>query len=484
MNKLWVRLALAFGVVTAIAIFIAALLANRQVSTGFLRFMMHDQMSSTLEPLLIEYYAANGAWTGVETVFDTTRGQGGMGQGRGIQQGRPNLALADATGQVVYSRPGENGLAQLSAEEMASAVPLEWQGQPIGFLQASPPGQAELTGSAQAFLNQINRSLLQAGLIAGVMGGLIGVVIAWRLSAPLGRLATAARHISQGQLDQRVPVKGTDELTDLAQAFNGMAAYLQQAETLRRNLVADVAHELRTPLSVIQGNLRAILDDVYPLDKAEIASIYDETLILNRLISDLRELAQAEAGQLGLNIQPTELFPLIEGTTDLFTELSGEKGVELNVTLPQNLPDVLIDPDRTRQILQNLLSNALRHTPAGGSIEVRVKSSPLTPHFSIQGDAPRLDANENNFILVTVTDTGPGIPGQDLPHVFDRFWRAEKSRSREQGGLGLGLAIARQLVEAQGGRIGAASDGLPGQGSCFWFTLPVALQASRIRSSA
>lgn len=479
MNKLWVRLALAFGVVTAIAIIIAALLANRQVSTEFRLFVMHDQMRSSQGPLLIEYYAANGSWSGVEAVIDSTPRQGGMGMGHGMQLGRPNLVLADATGQVIYSRSDETGLTQLNAKEIAEAIPLEWQGQLIGYLQASPPGQTELTGPAQAFLNQINRSLLQAGLIAGILGVLIGVVIAWRLSAPLGRLATAARHISQGELDQRVPIKGTDELTDLAQAFNEMAAYLQEAETLRRNLVADVAHELRTPLSVIQGNLRAILDDIYPLDKEEIASIYDETLILNRLISDLRELAQAEAGQLSLNIQPTALSPIIEATTDLFTELSREKGIELNVTLPQNLPDVLIDPDRTRQILQNLLFNALRHTPAGGRIDVRVKPSPLSPHLNKQGDTPLIDANEDTFILVTVTDSGPGIPEYDLAHVFDRFWRADKSRSREQGGLGLGLAIARQLVEAQEGQIGVESEGIPGRGSCFWFTLPVALYNNR-----
>jgi signal transduction histidine kinase len=298
-------------------------------------------------------------------------------------------------------------------------------------------------------------------------------------------LATAARRISQGQLDQRVPVNGADEVAGLAQAFNDMAANLQQAETLRRNLVADVAHELRTPLSVIQGNLRAILDDVYPLEKSEIAAIYDETLILNRLINDLRELAQAEAGQLSLNIQPTELTPLIEGAADLFVELTREKAVNLEVTLPDNLPLVLADPDRTQQILFNLLTNALRHTPEGGTIGVLVdeaESGQSSKGAEGQGSdflsahpSPKFtNHTPATLIRVSITDTGPGIPAEDLPHVFDRFWRADKSRSREQGGSGLGLAIARQLVEAQGGQIRVESDGVSGQGSRFWFTLPIA----------
>jgi two-component system OmpR family sensor kinase/two-component system sensor histidine kinase BaeS len=313
-----------------------------------------------------------------------------------------------------------------------------------------------MTAAAQAFLDQINRTLIQAGLIAGLLAVVMGIIMARGLSAPLGRLALAARRISHGELDQRVPVQGADEIADVAGAFNEMAAHLQESETLRRNLVADVAHELRTPLSVIQGNLQAILDDVYPMDKTEIAAIYDETLILNRLINDLRELAQAEAGQLSLNVQPTDLASLIETGADAFAELSREKNVALNVDISDGLPVLPADSDRIRQVLHNLLSNALRHTPDGGTI--RVTATKIEQPAQIK---------------VTVADTGSGIPAKGLPHVFDRFWRADRSRSREHGGSGLGLAIARQLVEAHGGQIGVDSEGVPGQGSQFWFTLPV-----------
>jgi two-component system OmpR family sensor kinase/two-component system sensor histidine kinase BaeS len=339
-------------------------------------------------------------------------------------------------------------------------------------------------------LRQFNLSLWQASLIAGGLGMLLGLGIARGLSAPLARLATAARHISRGDLSQRVPVSGSDEVADLARAFNEMATGLEQAETLRRNMVADIAHELRTPLTVIQGNLQALLDEVYPLEKSEIAAVYDETLILNRLVNDLRELAQAEAGQLSLNLQPVALTPLVKAAAELFEELAREKKINLNLILPTDLPPVLADSDRVRQVLHNLLANALHHTPEGGVIGVvvdrpaefeqggRGAEEQESNMSSLGGRRPALSLANGSAISgqlrVTITDTGAGISAEDLPHVFNRFWRADKSRSREQGGSGLGLAIARQLIEAQGGHIGVESESVPGRGSRFWFTLPVA----------
>ncbi|MBN1991059.1 MAG: HAMP domain-containing protein [Anaerolineae bacterium] len=461
MNKLWIRLTLAFGLVATLAIIIAAVLSQYQLSTQFRRFMNRSQMMDTnLGLALAQYHAENGAWEGVETVFNQAHSPSmGMGQGRSMRHGAPKFILADPAGQVVYTEPGAHAPPQLNRQEIAQALPLTWQNQTIGYLtvDATTTQMMMLSAPAQAFLDQINRLLLQTSLIAGILAVLMGVMMARGLSAPLGRLATAARRISRGELDQRVSVKGVDEVTGLAQAFNEMAVNLQEAETLRRNMVADIAHELRTPLSVIQGNLQAILDDVYPLDKAEIAAIYDETLILNRLINDLRDLARAEAGQLSLNLQPTGLPLLITNAADMFAELTREKKITLTVLSPPGLPPVLADPDRIRQVLHNLLTNALRHTPEDGAIEINLAET-----------EPR------GQLKVTVTDTGPGIPPEDLPHVFDRFWRADRSRSREMGGSGLGLAIARQLVEAQGGQIGVESDGTSGWGSRFWFTLPVA----------
>jgi two-component system OmpR family sensor kinase/two-component system sensor histidine kinase BaeS len=462
MNRLWVRLALAFGLVTLVAVIVAALLANYQVSSDFRRYVFHNQMlESTLPPTLTDYYTSNGSWAGVESVLANIRGPGmgmgrgqgqGQGQGTGRGMGSPGFALADAAGQIIYSSTGERVGGYFNDAELTGAVTIAVQGQPVGYLAGASPGnQLALTAEAEAFLGQINQSLLQAGLIAGVLGVLLGAVIARGLSAPLGRLATAARSIAHGQLSQRVPVSGATELADLAVAFNEMAENLEQAETIRRNMVADVAHELRTPLSVVQGNLRAILDDVYPLEKEEIASIYDETLVLNRLISDLRELAQAEAGQLSLNLDECRLSPLVSGMADRFRELARENGISLSTNIPANLPAIQADEDRVRQVLHNFLSNALRHTPANGQITIAAKTLP-------------------DAVQVSVRDTGSGIAPDDLPHVFNRFYRADKARSREQGGSGLGLAIARQIIKSHGGQVGVTSE--IGTGSRFWFTLP------------
>jgi two-component system OmpR family sensor kinase len=459
MNKLWARLTLAFGLVTMAAVIIAALLANYQVGVNFRQFMAHGQVMSTTIPMLADYYAENNSWQGVEPIFETLHSQGGGnggGNGRGMRYGAPKLILADAAGQIIFDESGSRTTEQLSRAELAEALPIENNGQTMGYLLPLGQSQFELTGAAQSFLNEVNRSLLQAALIAAGLGVLIGWIMARGLSAPLVQLAAAARRLAQGQFDERVSVRGAEELTDLAGAFNEMAANLQQADSLRRNLVADIAHELRTPLSIIQGNLQAILDDVYPLDKTEIADIFDETIMLNRLISDLRELAQAEAGQLQLHRQPTDLLLLVKTVTDLFGESAREKEITLQTALSPKIPSLPADADRLRQVLHNLLGNAVRHTPAGGVVTVAADL--------INGD---------ESVQISVTDTGPGIAPEDLPHVFDRFWRADKSRAREYGGSGLGLAIARQLVEAHGGQIGVRSPGASGPGSQFWFTLPM-----------
>jgi two-component system OmpR family sensor kinase/two-component system sensor histidine kinase BaeS len=292
------------------------------------------------------------------------------------------------------------------------------------------------------------------------LGLLLGVVIARGLAAPLSRLSDAARQIARGKLDLRLSLAGPAEVADVAQAFNEMAAGLQQSEQLRQHMIADVSHELRTPLTVIQGNLRAILDDVYPLEKAEIATIYDETLLLSRLVGDLRELAQAEAGQLALNPQPVEVAPLIRSAIVPFEATASGQGVALTIDMPEHPPAVVADADRVRQVLHNLIANALRHTPAGGSIAISA------------AEAGGHTASAQAFVTFTVADTGQGIAAADLPHVFERFWRTDRSRSREQGGSGLGLAIAKQIVEAHGGQIGVTSR--VGVGSQFWFRLPIA----------
>jgi two-component system OmpR family sensor kinase/two-component system sensor histidine kinase BaeS len=308
-------------------------------------------------------------------------------------------------------------------------------------------GMPMMMQADQDFLNQLRGTLVIAAVVAGGIGVLLGVIISRTIAAPLANLANAAHDFAAHRWERRVPVEGATEIGEVAHAFNAMADELQRAETLRRNLMADIAHELRTPLTVMQGSLRALLDGVYPLKLKEIASLYDETRLLNRLVTDLRELALAEAGQLPLNMQSLELVPILQQVTNQFS--AAVEAQNTRVILESSPIQVCADADRLTQVLHNLLANALHHT-SDGTITVSTETI-------------------SEFARVKVQDTGSGIEPEDLPHVFDRFYRADDARSRTTGGAGLGLAIAKAWVEAMGGQIGVEST--PGQGSTFWFTL-------------
>ena len=333
----------------------------------------------------------------------------------------------------------------------------------IGFLlRPSPPAdrpapnaeqQLEFRERAAEFLT---RSLLTLVVTSSVVGIAAGVWMSRRMTAPLGELAKGTETVGAGDLTYRVAPQGSEEMVALAQSFNQMASKLEEGERLRQNLLADVAHELRTPLTVLQGNLRAILDDVYALDKAEVARLYDQTRHLHRLVSDLHELAQAEARQLPLNLQTTDLVWLVEDAVAIFQPIAEAEEVHLQVDLPNLAVLVQIDQARITQVLQNLLVNALRHTPVGGQITVRLLVS----------------KEREDQVTIAIQDTGDGIEADHLSYLFNRFYRTDGARDRDAGGAGLGLAIVRALVEAHGGTVAAQSPGR-GQGSTFTLTLPL-----------
>ncbi|RLT43575.1 MAG: HAMP domain-containing protein [Chloroflexi bacterium] len=306
--------------------------------------------------------------------------------------------------------------------------------------------------SPSDFIQEVSFFLLQIALSVGVLGLIFGVLASRTLAAPLNRLAVAARAIGARNLDYRVPVQGSDEIREVAESFNKMAADLQSAESLRRNLLADVAHELRTPLTVLQGNLQAILDDVYPLDKSEVVRLHDQTRHLHRLVNDLHELAQAEAHQLLLHKQTVDPNSLAQAAVDFFGPVAEEKGVALRLEISGETPSIQSDRARLMQVMQNLLNNALRHTQSGGEIVVSVAIQP-------------------GGVEIAVQDTGEGILAEDLPHIFERFYRSGKARDRDNGGTGLGLAIVRALVEAHDGRVTVTSGGRSA-GSRFVLYLP------------
>ena len=268
-----------------------------------------------------------------------------------------------------------------------------------------------------------------------------------RLAVPLGDLIDAAESVEAGDYSARVRPRGPRELRSLARAFNAMSTRLETSEEQRQRLLADVTHELRTPLTIMQGNLEALLDGLYPADAQHLEPILDETRVISRLVDDLRTLSLAEAGALTLHREPTDIGQLVADSVGSFRPQADGAGVALVTAIDAALPQLEVDPVRLREVLSNLLSNALRYTPSGGS--VRVAASTLDRH-----------------VRVSVHDTGPGIAADALPHVFDRFYKSEESR-----GAGLGLAIAKSLVVAHGGEIEAVS--AAGQGTDMRFTLPI-----------
>lgn len=285
------------------------------------------------------------------------------------------------------------------------------------------------------------------------VGILVGTISSWGLAAPLQNLAVAARAVGSQDLSQRIEIRGTSEVREVAMAFNAMAEALEEADIQRNNMLADIAHELRTPLTVLQGNLRAILDDVYELDKIEMARLYDQTRQLSRLVDDLHDLSLLEANQFSLTFSEQDLADVISDVGAIYLPIAEDMGINLKLDIQEGVSPIQGDCSRLTQCLNNLLNNALQYTPRGGEITISLEE---------QGDQ----------VIILVSDTGTGIAPQHLPHVFDRFYRVDPDRNRQTGGSGLGLAITQALVQAHGGEIQADSPG-KGLGSTFTIAFPV-----------
>ena len=453
MNRLWVRLSLAFTAVVLLGFGAVVFGTLSLTSEQRIQSLLLNQFERPrgLVDSAAQYYKDHGSWDGVDTLMDGARSTLFPGSvGRGI------LLLLDANGRVVYSSlPPE----KLPPTPLWAGRPIVIDGKMVGSIDfVAPPGDNRTAPwtwdrtSPSDFIQEMSFFLLQIALVVGVLGLIFGVLASRGLAAPLNRLAVAARAIGARNLDYRVPIQGSTEVREVAESFNKMAADLQSAESLRRNLLADVAHELRTPLTVLQGSLQAILDDVYPLDKSEMMRLHDQTRHLHRLVNDLHELAQAEAHQLLLNKQELDLERLAQEAVDFFGPVAEEKGVVLHMSTRASAVPIQGDRARLMQVLQNLLNNALRHTPEEGEIEVSVTA-------------------QAGGVEIAVSDTGEGITAEDLPHIFERFYRSGKARDRDSGGTGLGLAIVRALVEAHDGRVEVKSEG-KGTGSRFAVWLP------------
>ncbi len=477
-NSLIFKLLGAFLLIIAIGAVVNSWLTSKAMDNAFSLYSKRNSQAwaEQLAPSFVDYYSKNMSWQGVETLLQSglispsSMGMGN-GQGRGFGQGRQGnpwmsnqrIILADAQGKVINDTSSELLGHKLSASELSNGASVLVDGSLVGTVLVTPNNIAVTNTPAGQFLASVNNSIIISAIITGVISLLLGAVLFLYVTSPLRKLKKAASAISSGDLSQRVDIRSRDELGELGQTFNQMAENLNRAETQRKRLIADVAHELRTPIAVMQANLEAMLDGVLPLDEEQVAALLNESLSLKRLVGDLRLLSLVESGELKLEKQITKIDALIREAADRINVQAQENGVSLELDLAKNLPAVLVDPGRITQVLNNLFGNALRYTPQGGKIMLSAQKSP----------------ESSNFIQVSVSDTGSGIVQADLPYIFDRFYRADQSRAHTGGGSGLGLAIVKQLVEAHGGKITANSPiktnaDQQGYGTRFTFTLPVA----------
>jgi len=460
-------------VVVLIAVGIMAFLINQNVNTEFRNYVQHGNLMYTqrLTVDLARHYDQYNNWKGVKDVLQDS-----------IRSDDDRLVLADASGKIIADTDVEWEGESSSGLNLDNGISIDSSGQTIGtlyvFSSSFAAGRGHMggrgmmgennTGNEPAnrlvsaeldFLSRTNNYLWIAGSIAFVIAILLGLLLTRQITRPLRALTAGALEISRGNLGYRFKVKTRDELGELGQSFNTMAINLDKSEQARKRLVSDVTHELRTPLTIIEGTVDGMLDGVFPADREHLNSIKEQTALLTHLVRDLRDLSLAESGRLNLELTSVNMTDMVRRKLSQFEPAAKGKGIQLKLKTDLDVPEVKADVMRIDQVLTNLLSNALHHSPGGGTITVRLISEANLNHAG----KPEL--------IISVTDTGEGIPEEHIPHLFERFYKVEDSRTRSEGGAGLGLAIVKQMVQAHGGRVWAESE--PGKGSTFYITLPL-----------
>ena len=452
-NRLWIRLWLAFGLVLAVALIMAAWVGHRSATRAFHLYVEGGAslQQPRIQNVLRRYYETRGGWTGVDLVIESL---GSTGNGPIVlydPTGRP-IADSDPTREMPPIDPGDE-LVTLPIRDRSGAA--------VGQVRVPAPLGRVVTRDrrSQEYIATIGRSLVLGALAGGALALVASLIVSRRIVAPVEALTRAARRIGAGDLDQRVEASGEAEVGELARAFNTMAEQLARDQRLRRQLVADLAHELRSPLANVCGYLEALRDGVLEPRPEVVASIHEEALMLQRLIEDLQELSLAESGQLRLERRAVDVPSLLDRAAAAAQAAALAKAITLRIEPPEAaLPAAWIDEQRIAQVLRNLLANAITYTPPGGTVRLIART---------------VEQPKGSQIAISVADTGPGIDPADLPYLFERFYRTDRSRDRATGGVGLGLTIARQLVLAHGGTIEVQS--APGQGATVTFTVPAAV---------
>jgi len=479
-------------------VFTSIAMMSTQALLGHAETYVQQAFGERLNQLLSVYYDGHGGWAGVQDYVSKITDVSDQKFGRPPRDSQRFLVFNQE--DKVVADPSKKDLGkQLAQFPSDQKISKQWQeikfkGQTVGhYWQDQRP-----TAVDGRLTKTIGTSIIQAMLIGLILTSLValvlGLLLTRHITKPLNRLMEAVRKVGKGDLSSRVEVKGNGDIAILARDFNRMTEQLTRNEEVRRNMVADIAHELRTPLAVILGKLESIQEGVLPSTPETILPIQDETLRLIRLVRDLQQLSLAEAGKLPMALKPVKLRQIVERITEQFAIEFEDRGLHIEVV--GDVPEIIGDQDRLTQVFVNLIGNALLHTPPGGSLSVLLAEAerPIedgtindeTTHrlrnvFRRKGEKTEeenrregnsaVDSGSDGWVQVTVVDSGEGIPEEELEHIFNRFYRVDKARERESGGTGLGLAIAKEFIQAHGGSIQVESK--PGVGSCFRIFLPM-----------
>ena len=447
MRSITFKLVLAFITVSMISTLLVVLFTRWRSREEFRSFLI-DQNRPSIVVAFSDYYQQHGSWQGISNAHLTPQ-QPPDPQPQ-IDAG-PFTVVDNTTDQVVLAGQGYQTGMVISPSNITTGEPILVNNKTVGILLINRP-MYRISSPGSIFLDRINYQILISGLTAIALALLLAIILSRTLTRPIRELTSATQIVAAGQLAHRVPVRSRDELGQLATSFNTMSADLVRSLNLRRQMTADIAHELRTPISIILGHAEAVHDDVLPASTETFEIIREEAERLEHLVEDLRTLSMADAGELKLVIRPYSPQKLLLDVQKIYNHQAKQKNITLTASAAADLPEIEMDPQRIKEVFSNILDNALRYTPENGQITLSA-------------------AVVENSIEMRVKDSGPGVAGVELDKIFERFYRTETSRTRDEGGSGLGFAIAKSIVEKHNGRIWAESQ--PGQGLTVIIRIPI-----------
>ena len=447
MRSITLRLVLAFIAISLLSTLLVVLFTRWRSREEFRTFLI-DQNRPSIVVAFSDYYQQHGSWDGIaNTKVFSQEAPPPPPQ----SQSGPFTLIDSSTNRVVFAGEGYQLGGVVPASNMPNGIPIQSGDKTVGILLINRPVY-RIGAPGSAFLDRVNLQILIGALAAIAMALLLAIFLSRTLTRPIRELTIATQDVATGNQARQVPVRSHDELGQLASSFNRMSADLARSLDLRRQMTADIAHELRTPLSIIVGHAEAVHDGVLPPSAETFEIIREEAGRLEHLVDDLRTLSMADAGELKLSMQACSVGELLQGAEKVYAHQARQKGISIETRIEAGLPEIQLDAQRMKEVFRNILDNALRYTPDDGSINISA-------------------GRAGQGIEIRIKDSGPGVSADDVNKVFERFYRTESSRTREEGGSGLGLAIARSIVERHGGRIWAESQ--RGRGLTVAIRLPL-----------